>query len=148
METQKELYHWFIELEDDNRPVEHASVYSFTEEDAIQSFLDFFKEEYNYVPQKYNVSDECEVYLGNHLFYERYECVNPFDENTDFIDKWDYYQQVAEISEKTPFNVWSLYDDSSIVCGMYHIDVIGYHITTKPGKGGEHYAHYAGEVHT
>ena len=146
--TFKPLRSFSFEIEDMNRPVDFVTVYAYSEDVAKEKFIEIVEQEYNYNPLSYSIEDEGELgVLPIEAFDSKYECYNPFGDEGSFIDKWDYYTQVAEISNKTPLNVWSVFDDTSIVCGMYNIDVIGYHITTEPGTERETYSHYEGEAH-
>lgn len=147
MEITENLHSFFFEILDENAPVEFVTVYSSSEEEAIQKFFEAVEMEYNYTVLKYSVEDEGVLKSpSNEVFDDKYELVNPFGEDS-FIDKWDYSEQMKSIAEKTPQNVWSVYGNSAIVCGMFWIDVVGYHITTEPGEIGEFYEHFEGEVH-
>lgn len=147
--TFKPLHTFTIEINDTNAPVDFATVYAYTEDVAIEKFIEHIKQEYKYVPLSYTIEDEGELNdQPIEAFDVKYECYNPFGTSDEtFIDKWDYYSEVAKISNESPLNVWSVFDDTRIACGMYNIDVIGYHITTEPGTLGEAYCNYEGEVH-
>jgi hypothetical protein len=147
METTETLHSFIFEILEEDAPVEFVTVYSASEENATDKFFEALDLEYDYVPKKYSVEDEGALkYPSNETFDSKYECVNPFGEDS-FIDKWDYFEEMKSIADKTPQNVWSVYGNSSIACGMFLIDVIGYHITTKPGQIGEFYEHFEGEFH-
>lgn len=147
--TFKPLHAFTIEINDANAPVDFATAYAYTEEVAIEKFIEALEQEYSYKALSYSIEDEGELNQQPiEAFDVKYECYNPFGDSDDsFIDKWDYYSEVAKIANETPLNVWSVFDDTRIACGMYNIDVIGYHITTEPGTLGEAYSNYEGEVH-
>ncbi len=74
--------------------------------------------------------------------------LNPFDSDADydgamFDTDGQEYEFVAELAVEHPRRVWTIVDGESnslvLICGLHHINRIGYIITALPGQGDEQY---------